>query len=91
MDKNAFVNSIAQNSGLSKSEAEKAVRAFTDTVSDLLARGDSLSLVGFGTFQVRQRAARQGRNPQTGSPIQIAAATVPAFKASKGLKDKVNR
>ena len=91
MDKSSFVSSVAAKSGLSKSDAEKAVRAFTDAVSDLLSQGDSLSLPGFGVFQVRQRAARQGRNPQTGETIQIAAATVPAFKPSKNLKEKVNR
>jgi len=90
MDKNTLVDSIANKAGLKKGDADKALRAFIDSVSEALERGDSVSLIGFGIFQVRERAARQGRNPQTGETIQIAAAKVPAFKASKNLKDKVN-
>lgn len=90
MDKSTLVDSIANQAGLKKAEADRALRAFLDSVSEALGKGDSVSLVGFGTFLVRQRAARQGRNPQTGATIQIAAAKVPAFKPSKNLKDKVN-
>ncbi len=90
MDRSTLVDSIANKAGLKKSDADKALRAFIDSVSQALESGDSVSLVGFGVFQVRDRAAREGRNPQTGETIQIAAAKVPAFKASKNLKDKVN-
>ena len=91
MDKSALVSSIADNSGLKKSESERALSAFMEAISEALGRGENVSLVGFGTFQVRQRAAREGRNPQTGATIQIAAAKVPAFKPSKNLKEVVNR
>ena len=89
MTKADLVNSIAEKAGLSKADAEKALKAFTDAVTDALKAGEKVSLVGFGTFTVRERAARTGRNPQTGATIQIAAAKVPAFKAGKALKDAV--
>lgn len=91
MDRNTLVDSIANKSGLTKGDADKALRAFIDSVSEALEKGDAVSLVGFGVFQVRDRAARQGRNPQTGETIQIAASKAPAFKVSKSLKDRVNR
>jgi len=85
-----LVNSIAEKAGLSKADAEKALKAFTDAVVDALKAGEKVSLVGFGTFSVGERAARQGQNPQTGAKINIAAAKVPKFKAGKALKDSIN-
>ncbi|MBR2916299.1 MAG: HU family DNA-binding protein, partial [Clostridia bacterium] len=73
-----------------KKDAEKALNAFTETVEETLKKGDDIRLVGFGTFEVRERAARTGRNPQTGAEMKIAAAKVPAFKAGRALKDKLN-
>ena len=90
MTKADLVNSIAEKAGLSKADAEKALKAFTDAVTDALKAGEKVSLVGFGTFLVKERAARTGRNPQTGEPIQIKAAKVPSFKPGKALKDAVN-
>lgn len=89
MNKSELVDSIAQ-SGLTKEQAAKAVNAFTESVQGALQRGDDVVLVGFGTFSVKERAARTGRNPKTGEEIQIAAGKVPSFKAGKGLKDSVN-
>ena len=91
MNKSEFVEAIAKESGLSKKDSEKAVNAFVDVVSKTLKKKDKVQLVGFGTFETRKRAARNGRNPQTGKDIKIAAATVPAFKAGKALKDLVNK
>jgi DNA-binding protein HU-beta len=85
-----LVNSIAEKAGLSKADAEKALKAFTDAVTDALKAGEKVSLVGFGTFSVGERAARQGQNPQTGAKINIPAAKVPKFKAGKALKDSIN-
>jgi DNA-binding protein HU-beta len=85
-----LVNAIAEKSGLSKADAEKALKAVTDAVTDALKADEKVSLVGFGTFSVGQRAARQGQNPQTGAKINIPAAKVPKFKAGKALKDAVN-
>jgi len=85
-----LVNSIAEKAGLSKADAEKALKAFTDAVAEALKAGEKVSLVGFGTFSVGERAARQGQNPQTGAKINIAAAKVPKFKAGKALKDSIN-
>ena len=90
MTKSELVNAIAEKAGLAKGDAEKALKAFTETVADALKAGDKISLVGFGTFSVGDRAARVGKNPQTGAEIQIAAAKVPKFKAGKALKDLVN-
>ena len=87
MNKAEFVGSIAEASGLTKADAERAVEAMFDTIKNALKSGDSVSLVGFGTFVVRSRAARTGRNPRTGDEIKIAASKVPAFKAGKALKD----
>ena len=81
--------SVAEATELSKKDASKAVDAVFDTIQNALAQGDKLSLIGFGTFEVRDRAARTGRNPQTGKDIQIPASKVPAFKPGKGLKDAV--
>lgn len=90
MTKTELVNSIAEKAGLSKSDSEKALKAFVDTVSDALKQGDKIAMVGFGTFSVGERAARVGKNPQTGAAINIPAAKVPKFKAGKALKDAVN-
>ena len=87
MNKNELVASIAEKTGLKKTEAEKALKAFTDTVAEQLKKGDKIQLVGFGTFEVGKSAAREGKNPQTGAKIQIAACKVPAFKAGKAFKD----
>lgn len=90
MNKTEFVAAIADAAGLSKSDAADAVDAMFDTVTGALKSGDKVSLVGFGTFQVRERAARQGRNPKTGELINIPAGKTPAFKAGKALKDAIN-
>ncbi|MFA5881916.1 MAG: HU family DNA-binding protein [Eubacteriales bacterium] len=89
MNKQDLVSSVAEKSGLTKKDSEKAVNALFGSIEQALAKGDKVQLVGFGTFEVRKRAARKGRNPQTGAEIKIAAAKVPAFKAGKGLKDSV--
>lgn len=90
MTKADLVNAIAEKAGLSKTDAENALKAFTDSVEEALKAGEKVSLVGFGTFSVGERAAREGQNPQTGEKIKIAAAKVPKFKAGKALKDAVN-
>lgn len=90
MNKAELVEAVAEETGLSKAEAGRAVDATFEGISQALARGEQVSLVGFGSFQVRERAARTGRNPQTGATIQIAASKAPAFKAGKALKDAVN-
>ena len=90
MNKTQFFEAIAAKSGLSKSAAEKALNAMTDVVAETLKAGEKVQLVGFGTFEVKERAARAGRNPKTGETIQIAASKTPAFSAGKALKDSVN-
>jgi DNA-binding protein HU-beta len=90
VNKSELIDVIATDAGLSKADAGKALDATLSAVTGALKGGDSVSLVGFGTFQVKDRAARSGRNPQTGATIQIKAAKVPGFKAGKGLKDAVN-
>ena len=90
MNKSDLVSSIADNSGLSKADAARALEATTSAISGSLANGDSVAITGFGSFMVRARAARTGRNPQTGAAIQISASNVPAFKAGKLLKESVN-
>ena len=89
MNKSDLVDSVASKADMTKAEAGRAVDAVLGSVGDALGGGDSVSLVGFGTFSVRHRAARMGRNPQTGATMQIAASKVPGFKAGKALKDKV--
>lgn len=89
MNKSELVSAMAAKANLSKKDAEAALNAFTDVVADTLKKGDKIALVGFGTFETRERAAREGRNPQTGATIKIAASKVPAFKAGKALKDAV--
>ena len=90
MNKTELIAAVAEKAELSKKDAEKAIKAFTDVVSDELIKGEKIQLVGFGTFEVRNREARTGKNPRTGEAIQIAASKVPAFKAGKALKDVVN-
>lgn len=91
MNKSELINTIASAANLSKTEASRALNATTDAITSAMSRGDSVQLTGFGSFVVRSRAARTGRNPQTGDSIQIAASKVAAFKAGKALKDSVNR
>ena len=90
MNKGELIEAVAGSAGLSRADATKAVDAVLDSITRTLANGGSVSLVGFGTFSVKARAARAGRNPRTGETIQIAASNVPGFKAGKGLKDAVN-
>ena len=90
MTKAELVTSIAEKTGLTKKDSEKALAAFVDTVTETLAKGDSIQLVGFGTFEVSERAAREGRNPQTGETMEIKASKTPKFKAGKALKDMMN-
>ena len=91
MNKSELINAIAEQANLSKADAGRSLEAFINTIETTLKAGDVITLVGFGTFQVKARAARTGRNPQTGQEITIAAANVPSFKAGKGLKDAVNQ
>ena len=91
MSKKELVAAIAEKAGLTKADAERAVRAFTEAVSEELKKGGKVQLVGFGTFEVGKRAARTGRNPQTGAEIKIKASKAPKFKAGKALKDAVNK
>ena len=90
MNKAEFVSDIAEAAGITKADAAKAVEAMIDVIEKALKKGDSVSIVGFGTFSVRKRAARTGRNPRTGATIKIKASKVPAFKAGKALKDAIN-
>jgi len=90
MNKSDLVSAIADHSGLSKADAARALEATTSTITGALAKGDSVAITGFGSFLVRARAARSGRNPQTGATIQIKASNAPAFKASKVLKGACN-
>ncbi len=90
MNKSELVAAIAEATELSKKDAEKALASFVDVVSDELAKGGKIQLVGFGTFDVAERSAREGRNPQTGATMNIPASKAPRFKAGKALKDIVN-
>lgn len=90
MNKTELVDDVAERSGLTKADAARAVDAVVDSISAALAKNDKVSLIGFGTFMNRERAAREGRNPKTGESIKIAAGKTPAFKAGKALKDAVN-
>ncbi len=91
MNKSELIAAVAEKAALSKKDAEKAVNAVVAAVTDALVDGDKVQLVGFGTFEVRARDARTGKNPRTGEVIKIAASKVPAFKAGKALKDAVNK
>ncbi len=90
MNKTELVAAMAEKAQLSKKDAEAALKAFTDVVAEELKKGEKIQLVGFGTFEVSERAARTGRNPQTGAEMTIAASKAPKFKAGKALKDSVN-
>ncbi len=90
MNKSELINDVADASGLSRSDATKAVEGVFDAITGALKKGDEVRLVGFGTFSVARRKASMGRNPRTGEPMQIAASNQPKFKAGKGLKDAVN-
>ena len=90
MNKTELVAAMAEKAQLSKKDAEAALKAFTDVVAEELKKGDKIQLVGFGTFEVSERAARTGRNPQTGAEMTIAASKAPKFKAGKALKDAIN-
>lgn len=89
MNKTELVTRVAETTELTKKDATKAVDAILDAIADALKEGDKVSLIGFGNFEVRERAARKGRNPQTGEEIDIAASKMPAFKPGKELKDSV--
>lgn len=89
MNKTDLINSVAEATELSKKDATKAVEAVFDSITDSLRQGQKVQLIGFGNFEVRERAARKGRNPQTGEEIDIAASKVPAFRPGKALKDAV--
>lgn len=91
MNKLELVSTMSEKTGLTKKDSEAALKAFIDTVQGALAEGEKVSLVGFGTFETRERAAREGRNPRTREVINIPACTVPVFKAGKEFKDKVNK
>ena len=90
MNKTQFIEAIAANADIKKKDAEAAVNAMTAVIAEALKAGDKVQIVGFGTFEVKERAAREGRNPRTGETIKIAASKTPAFSAGKGLKDAVN-
>ena len=90
MNKTEFIAAIAEEAGLSKTDAAKAVKAFTDVVVEEMKKGEKIQLVGFGTFEVSERAERTGRNPQSGKEMVIPASKAPKFKAGKALKDIVN-
>lgn len=90
MNKTDLITAVAEKAELSKKDAEKAVKAFTDVVSEELVKGGKIQLVGFGTFEVSERAAREGRNPKSGAVMKIPASKSPKFKAGKALKDMVN-
>ena len=89
MNKTELINAIAERSGLTKKDAEKALGATVDAITAALAAGDKIQLTGFGSFEVKERAARVGRNPRTGEATEIPASRIPAFKAGKALKDSV--
>ena len=90
MNRMELVAAVAQQADISKRDAEAAVKAVFDTIADAMAQGDKVQLIGFGTFDVSERGAREGRNPRTGETMKIEASRAPRFKAGKALKDKVN-
>lgn len=89
MNKTELIGAVAKKAGLTKKDTEKAINSLIDVVRETLAAGDNVAILGFGTFSVRDRAAREGRNPQTGEPIQIPATRVPVFRPGRGLRDAV--
>jgi len=91
MNKTELITAVAEAAGLSKKDSESALKALVGTIESTLKKGDKVVLVGFGTFEVRKRAARKGRNPQTKQEIQIKASKAPVFKAGKAFKDAVNK
>lgn len=91
MNKTELVESIAASTGMTKTDVDKVVTSFVEVVTEALAKGDKVSLKGFGNFEVRERSARSGRNPRTGETMEIAASKAPAFKASSALKKAVNK
>ena len=91
MNKTELINAVAESAKLSKKDAKAAVEATFATIEEALKKGDKVQLIGFGTFEVREQAARMGKNPQTGAAVEIAACKKPAFKAGKALKDVVNK
>ena len=91
MNKAELVAAVAERTELSKKDAEKALKAFVDVVAEELKKGEKIQLVGFGTFEVSERAAREGRNPRTGETMTIAASKTPKFKPGKALKDEINK
>ena len=90
MNKTELIATVAEKAELSKKDSEKALKAFVDVITEELKKGEKVQIVGFGTFEVSERAAREGRNPQTGKTMKIAACKAPKFKAGKALKDAVN-
>ncbi len=90
MNKNELITAVAEKAGISKKDSEAAVNAVVDAITDALKKGDKVQIVGFGAFEVKTRAARTGRNPSSGEPVEIPACKVPTFKAGKPLKDAVN-
>ena len=90
MNKTELIAAVAEKAEISKKDSEKALKAFIDVVTDELKKGEKVQLVGFGTFEVSERAAREGRNPQTGKTMKIEACKAPKFKAGKALKDAIN-
>jgi DNA-binding protein HU-beta len=90
MNKSEMIDAVSAKAGLTKADTDRAFKAFVDVITEAMAKGDQVSLVGFGTFLVRERQARSGRNPRTGETISIDAAKIPSFKAGKALKDAVN-
>lgn len=91
MNKNELITAIAEETGLTKKDVTKVANTLFDKLTDAMAKGDKVQLIGFGTFETRKRAARTGKNPRTGEVIKIAACKMPAFKAGKALKDAVNK
>lgn len=89
MNKSEFIDAVAAKGDVSKASAARVVNAALEVIGESLAKGDTVALIGFGTFEARKRAARAGKNPATGAALKIPATTVPAFKAGKGLKDQV--
>ena len=90
MNKVELISAMAEESGISKKDTEKVLNAFVNTVTKAMKSGDKIQLIGFGTFEVTERPAREGRNPQTGKTVKIAASKAPKFKAGKALKDSLN-
>lgn len=91
MNKNELISAVAEKTGLSKKDSEKALNATLDAITAAVANGEKVQLIGFGTFELRERAEKQARNPRTGETITVAATKVPAFKAGAALKDKVSK